>query len=84
MVLTEDVERSLPLVRLELILAFVIERGDHFCYGLLCVGAFLPEAGSNIGEASYIEYLQGNKQAPQECYFIDAGGVLLQAAPEAR
>lgn len=48
---------------------------------LLCVGAFLPEAGSNVSEESFLAYLQGEKQAPRACYFIDTGEVLLQAAP---
>ena len=33
-VLTEDVERGLPLVRLELVEALVIERGNHLGHGL--------------------------------------------------
>lgn len=49
---------------------------------LLCVGSFLPHAGSNAESA--IEYLKGEKQAPRDCYFIDSGPFLLQAAPEGR
>lgn len=49
---------------------------------LLCVGAFMPEAGSAEDSAS--AYLGGQKQAPLECFFIDPGSVLLQAAPRGK
>jgi len=45
---------------------------------LFCVGAFLPEAGV---QASLATYLKGEAQPPLDCYFIDSGVGMLQAAP---
>lgn len=55
---------------------------------LLCVGSFVPivdvctnaEAAGN-GLASYFS---GDKQLPVDCYFIDPGATLLQAAPRGK
>lgn len=49
---------------------------------IFCVGCFFPSAGSIVDSTK--EYLQGEKKAPRDCYFIDTGAVLLQAAPQGR
>lgn len=49
---------------------------------LLCVGAFLPDAGD--AEDTLSAYLSGQKKAPMECFFIDPGAAMLQAAPRGR
>lgn len=48
---------------------------------ILCVGSLLPNS-SDIN--NIMPYLKGDKRAPRDCYFIDTGEVLLQAAPKGR
>lgn len=49
---------------------------------LFCVGSFLP--GDANMEDSMCAYLSGQKKAPMECFFIDPGAAMLQAAPRGR
>lgn len=51
---------------------------------LLCVGSFLPESGSAEEHAGVSAYFKGEQQVPLDCYFVDPGAVMLQAAPRGK
>eukprot|EP00928_Gymnodinium_smaydae_P030750 TRINITY_DN2277_c0_g1_i1.p1 TRINITY_DN2277_c0_g1~~TRINITY_DN2277_c0_g1_i1.p1 ORF type:complete len:551 (-),score=81.26 TRINITY_DN2277_c0_g1_i1:34-1686(-) len=49
---------------------------------MFCVGNFMSASGT--GDEGASAYLKGEKQLPLDCYFVDPGPVLLQAAPKGK